>query len=98
MWLLVVLILHLQAGLPTIYQSRTDHMYVFNDEGVFKFLCGYLGEPDWFEPKRCTPSPTTWALIDSNQNLINVPMTYQNNFFIVQTPSPRPDRFAWQRK
>jgi len=96
-WLLVVLILRLQAGLPSIYQSEVDHMHVFNDEGVFKFNCGPRGNPDWTELERYVP-PTAWALVDSNQNLITVPMCYQNRLFVVQASSPRRDRFAWQDK
>jgi len=76
-WLIVMLILRLQAGLATIYQSKVDYIYVFNDEGVFKFYCGPKGDPDWYEIERHTTLPSTmWALIDSNQNLIEVPLAY----------------------
>lgn len=92
-----MLILRLQAGLPTIYQSMVDRMYLFNDEGVFEFPCGQKGDPDWTEVKSYDVPATTWALIDSNENLIHVPISY-SRLFVVQATSPRPDRFAWRDK
>jgi hypothetical protein len=99
-WLVFMLILRLQAGLPTIYQSTSDRMYLFNDCGVFEFPCNSRGNPDWteiYENFEVDPL-TTWALIDSNQDLVQVPLSYQNRFFIVQATSPREDHFAWKNK
>ena len=73
-------------------------MYIFNGEGVFKFYCGPKGDPDWYEIQRRTTLPKTmWALIDANQNLIEVPLAYHGRYFVVQASS-RPDHFAWQDK
>ena len=99
LWLVILLILRLHARLPTIYQSTVDYAYIFNDEGVFKLNCGSHGEPDWYElGRQTTLPPTTWALIDSNQDLVGVPLAYYNRLFVVQAASPRHDCFAWRDK
>lgn len=91
--------LRLQLGLPTIYQSKLDRMYFFNDDGAFEFPCGPGGDPDWRQIYDSFKVPsTTWALIDSNQTLVQVPMTYHDHIFVVQATSPHRDRFAWQDK
>ena len=91
--LYVLLVLRLQARLPTIYQSRDTHLYYFADDGVYLI--------------NLTPSPiatnfksqfhkSTWCLIDLNQSLDTVPVFIQDlALFIVQASSPRPHRYAW---
>jgi hypothetical protein len=94
-----MLILRLHAGLPTIYQSTVDRAYLFINEGVFECDCGYRGDPNFDELERCTALPaSTWALIDSNQNLIKVPLGYQNRYFVVQASLPSSVHFAWRDK
>ena len=95
-----MLILRVHAGLPTMYQFDLDHVYLFNDKGVFEFNCRSNGQPpDMFEIRRRTTLPTeTWALIDSNQSLVGVPPAYQTNYIVVQAALPRSERIAWKDK
>lgn len=90
-----MLVLRLQAGLPTVYQSNTDFMYLFDEGGVFECSCAGA-KPEEF---RESISESTWCLIDSNRNLPDVP-TFITGLkrFIVQASSPRAARVAWRDK
>ena len=97
-WLNVVLILRLQAGLPTIYQSHPDRLYFFSKEGVFKCNCSPGHIPNPCEFRRRIPE-STWCLIDCNQDLVGVPMFIQQlRLFIVQASSLRSDHLKWTNK
>ena len=94
--LYVLLVLRLQARLPTIYQSRQGHLYYFADDGVYVIN---------FTPSSIATDvksqfhKSTWCLIDSNQSLDTVPVFIQDlGLFIVQASSPRPHRYAWTDK
>jgi hypothetical protein len=95
-FLYVLLVLRLQAGLPTIYQSRNTHLYYFTQDGVFELnLTGYFIATRF----RSQIPRSTWCLIDSNQDLSTVPVFIQDlNLFIVQSSSPRQDRLEWTKK
>jgi hypothetical protein len=91
--LYVLLVLRLQAQLPTIYQSRDSHLYYFADDGVS--LINLASSPIATNFKSQFHQ-STWCLIDSNQNLDTVPVFIQDlDLFIVQASSPRPHRYAW---
>jgi hypothetical protein len=92
-FLYVLLVLRLQAQLPTIYQSRDSHFYYFADDGVY--LINSKSNPIATNYKSQFHK-STWCLIDSNQSLNIVPVFIQDlNLFIVQASSPRPHRYAW---
>ena len=94
-FLYVLLVLRLQARLPTIYQSRKTHLYYFADNGVFQIHLPGLVATDF----KSQLHPSTWCLIDSNQSLDAVPVFIQDlDLFIVQASSPRPHCFAWMNK
>ncbi len=93
--LYVLLVLRLQAQLPTIYQSRDTHLYYFADDGVYlvKLTPGFVATDFKSQFHK-----STWCLIDSNQSLDTVPVFIQDlGLFIVQASesSPRPHRYAW---
>jgi hypothetical protein len=93
-FLYVLLVLRLQACRPTIYQSRKTRLYYFTEDGVFR-----LDPSGSFDPTDFQVSPSTWCLIDSNQELSTVPVFIQDlNLFIVQSSSPRQDRLEWTKK
>ncbi|KIL65205.1 hypothetical protein M378DRAFT_162471 [Amanita muscaria Koide BX008] len=94
--LYVLLVLRLQARLPTIYQSRKDHLYYFANDGVFKIdLTRGLIATDF----KSQFDRSTWCLIDSNQSLDTVPGFIQDlDLFMVHASSPRPHRFEWIKK
>jgi len=91
-FLYVLLVLRLQAQLPTIYQSRDTYLYYFANDGVYRI--------------NLIPSPidaqfheSTWCLIDSNQSLGTVPVFIQDlGLFIVQASSLSPGHLKWARK
>jgi hypothetical protein len=89
--LYVLLVLRLQAQLPTIYQSRASHLYYFADDGVYLInLTPSLIATNFKFHK------STWCLIDSNLSLDTVPVFIQDlDLFIVQASSSRPHRYAW---
>ncbi|KIL69261.1 hypothetical protein M378DRAFT_773366 [Amanita muscaria Koide BX008] len=91
--LYVLLVLRLQAQLPTIYQSRASHLYYFADDGVYLInLTPSLIATNF----KSQFHKSTWCLIDSNQSLDTVPMFIQDlDLFIVQASSPRPHCYAW---
>jgi hypothetical protein len=95
-FLYVLLVLRLQARLPTIYQSRNSHLYYFSDNGVFRIhLTSELIATDF----QSQFHPSTWCLIDSNLSLDTVPVFIQDlDLFILQASSPRPHRFEWAKK
>jgi hypothetical protein len=91
--LYVLLVLRLQAQLPTIYQSRDSHLHYFADDGVY--LIDLTPKPIATNFKSQFDK-STWCLIDSNQSLDTVPVFIQDlDLFIVQASSPRPHRYAW---
>ncbi|KAF8221560.1 hypothetical protein L208DRAFT_1414824 [Tricholoma matsutake] len=93
-FLYVLLVLRLQARLPTIYQSRDTYLYYFADNGVFRIHLPGLVATNF----KSQFYPSTWCLIDSNQSLDTVPVFIQDlDLFIVQASSPRP-RFEWMDK
>jgi hypothetical protein len=85
-----------QAGLPTVYQSRPDYLYFFSEDGVFETYCGSGVKAT--DLRRQIPE-STWCLIDSNRSLMDVP-TFITDLgrFIVQASSPRAGRVAWKDK
>ncbi|KAF8634335.1 hypothetical protein AX17_004213 [Amanita inopinata Kibby_2008] len=92
-FLYVLLVLRLQARLPTIYLSRPSYLYYFANNGVYLFnltpypIAGTF--ESWFHK-------STWCLIDSNWSLDTVPGPILDlNLFIVQASSPRPHRYTW---
>jgi hypothetical protein len=88
--LYVLLVLRLQAQLPTIYQSRASHLYYFADDGYLINLTPSLIATNFKFHK------STWCLIDSNLSLDTVPVFIQDlDLFIVQASSSRPHRYAW---
>src|ERR1700722_590820 len=92
MWLLFVLVHRLLAGLPTMFQSRPDHLYFFGSDGAFECTLHAA------KLKTCIPT-STWCLIDANQHIIKPPMYIQDlSLYIVQAASPRPNRFKWSEK
>ena len=93
MLLYVLLVLRLQAQLPTIYQSRASHLYYFADDGVYLIkLIPSLISTNF----KSQFHKSTWCLIDSNQSLDVVPVFIQDqDLFIVQASSPRPHCYAW---
>jgi hypothetical protein len=95
-WLYLVLVLRLEAGLPTIFQSQPNRLFVFDDKGVHKLK--YSSSTDAFEFKAGF-APSTWCLIDSNLRLNTVPgLILDLVLFIVQASSPRLDRIEWTKK
>lgn len=94
--LYVLLVLRLQARLPTIYQSRNSYLYYFTNEGVFVVPLTHGLIATEFKSQ---VQPTTWCLIDSNQSLNMVPVFIQDlDIFTVQASSPRPHCFRWMNK
>ena len=93
MFLYVLLVLRLQAQLPTIYQSRASHLYYFTDGSVYLIdLIPSLIVTDF----KSQFDKSTWCLIDSNQSLDTVPVFIQDlDLFIVQASSHGPHRYAW---
>ena len=91
--LYVLLVLRLQAQLPTIYQSRDSHLYYFADDGVYLIiLIPRLIATDF----KSQYHKSTWCLIDSNQSIDTVPMFIQDlDLFTVQASSLCPHRYAW---
>ena len=95
-FLYVLLVLRLQAGLPTIFQSHPNHLYYFGGDGVFKIRITEFPDATDLRP---LISPSTWCLVDSNLELTTVPMYIQYfDCFIVQSSSPRQDRLEWTNK
>jgi len=93
--LCVLLVLRLQAQLPTIYQSRASHLYYFADDGVYLINLTPSSIATNFKPQF---HKSTWCLIDSNQSLDTVPVFIQDlDLFIVQASEspPRQHRYAW---
>ncbi|KAF8344474.1 hypothetical protein F5887DRAFT_1159528, partial [Amanita rubescens] len=89
--LYVLLVLRLQAQLPTIYQSRASHLYHFADDGVYLINLTPSSIATNFKSQF---HKSTWCLIDSNQSLDTVPVFIQDlDLFIVQASSPRPHRW-----
>ena len=92
----VLLVLRLQARLPTIYQSRDSYLYYFNEDGVFVTILAPGLIATRFQSHF---HPSTWCLIDSNQSVGGVPVFIQDlNLFIVQASSPSPHSFEWVDK
>ena len=82
-FLYVLLVLRLQARLPTIYQSRDSHLYYFADNGVFLILTQVLNTRTLGSQLH----PSTWCLIDSD-SLGTVPVFIRDlRLFIVQASS-----------
>ena len=92
----VLLVLRLQARLPTIYQSRGSHLYYFADDGVYVIsLTPSLIATNFSSQFH----KSTWCLIDSNQSIDTVPVFIQDlDLFIVQASSPCPHRHTWTDK
>ena len=91
--LYVLLVLRLQAQLPTIYQSRDSHLYYFADDGVYLINLTPSTIATNFKSQF---HKSTWCLIDSNQSLDIVPVFIQDlDLFIVQASPPHPHRYAW---
>ena len=88
----ILLVLRLQAKLPTIFQCDPHLAYYFTATGVWSIDRG-----DIKAAKKSTPQ--VWALIDSSKQLTTVDEVYYNSsIFIVQTPSPREFRIDWWKK
>jgi hypothetical protein len=95
-FLYVLLVLRLQAQLPTIYQSRSSHLYYFAKDGVYLI---HLTPSLIATSLKSQFHKSTWCLIDSNQSLDTVPMFVQDlDLFIIQASSPRPHCYAWMDK
>ncbi|KAJ3508499.1 hypothetical protein NLJ89_g5717 [Agrocybe chaxingu] len=87
LWLMLVLILRLHAGLPTIFQSRPNDIYFFHADGV---VCV---ESVTTLGKRAN---NVWALVDSNAALQSVDKAFfQKGAFVVQAASPKDERINW---
>ena len=94
LWLTVLLILRVHAGLPTLYIDLSHNMYTSLMTRASSNLNVQHTEPDWDEitsKRHTTLSTETWALIDSssNQGHISVPPAYRTNYFVVQAAYPR---------
>jgi len=95
-WLYLALVLRLEAGLPTIFQSLPNRLFFFNDEGVH--ILKYSLSASAMDFKAEFP-PSTWCLVDSNLELNTVPGFIRNlSLFVVQASSPRPERIEWEKK
>lgn len=95
-WLIIVLILRLIAGLPTILQLRPNRLYYFDDSGVHQLK--YTSSTDAFE-FRTQFAPSTWCLVDANIDVQTVPSFIRDlRLFIVQTSPPRAERVQWHKK
>ena len=95
-FLYVLLVLRLQARLPTIFQSRDSHLYYFTEDNV---SIVHLTQGLVATTFKSQFDRLTWCLIDSNHSLNTVPMFIQDlDLFTVQASSPRPYRWAWMDK
>ena len=95
MFILVVLVLRLLAGLTTVYQFKKDGFIVFHAEGVFhseKLTSDLLFLPQ-----------DTWFLVDSNEENISLPLSFikactSSSRKLIMAASPREDRFSFRKK
>lgn len=97
----ILLILRLHAKLPTILQVAANEIFLFDKTGVQRVDALNIGDILNFRGLHSSASTTmhVWALIDSNLDLKGVPSIYfLNDFFVVQTPSPRAGHFDWTKK
>ncbi|KIL71128.1 hypothetical protein M378DRAFT_201760 [Amanita muscaria Koide BX008] len=99
LWLIVVLVLRILAGYPTIYYSSSNILYIFNADGLYRV------DPTNLEFKRARApfykaiSPQYWCLVDCNRDVVDVPFFLsRTRAFIVQTASPRSERIDWVKK
>ena len=89
-----MLILRLCAKLPTFCQFEASSTIFFSDKGPLEFPSGSYELASYAEQE-----PAAWALFDSTPSFKQPPDTFFTlNNFIVQTPSPRSDRIAWEKK
>ena len=99
MLLILILVLRIKAGLPTVYQCVSSVLHFFKDDGVYEFKCAKDGNPvESFEFRSYVPQLATWALVDSNASLVSIPTLVASRCFVVQASSPRPDGIAWTKK
>ena len=95
MLLVLILVLRIKAGLPTVYQCVTSVLHFFKDDGVYEFKCADDGNPvESSEFRSYVPQLATWALVDSNATLVGIPMLVANRCFIVQASPPHHVHFA----
>jgi hypothetical protein len=97
MWLLMR---RLALRLPTALQVMENYAIFFHEGGTSQFssldspiIYGGLRSPN-NGPERI------WALVDSNQSLLQPAPTFRGNgpFFVVEAVSPREEHFEWAKK
>lgn len=80
LWLLLLLVLRLKAGLPTIWQNHSDNFYLFTEDGVIKFTIAHHSHANSDEYTALVPKET-WCMIDSNKKLRTADQTPPTIYF-----------------
>ncbi|PCH37214.1 hypothetical protein WOLCODRAFT_167388 [Wolfiporia cocos MD-104 SS10] len=98
LFLVYVLTLRLLAGRTTTFQRDNKTVFILNDEGVFR-----ISHPVYVDDDLHLYLPRgTWFLVDSNQELTNVPPIYlclgSCRGLILQAASPRIRCVEWAKK
>jgi hypothetical protein len=99
-WLLVVLVLRILAGQPTIYHHKPKICYVFNGDGLYEVNFRDAGIHSSGRRQFSRPiSSQYWCLVYCNRAVQDVPDFLATlRAFIVQSVPPRDDRLKSWRK
>ncbi|THH29214.1 hypothetical protein EUX98_g4970 [Antrodiella citrinella] len=90
--LIIILILRLAAGLPTVLIDQADYMTLFIDGKVYSIPMAPLRIIEFF-PRHL------WILFDSNHDVFTPRSRLLGSYlFLVQAASPRNERIAWRKK
>jgi len=97
-FLVRLLIRRLSLGLPTALQFAPDCAHLFCEKGVYEF--GRLDNPELYNKLRRGTDARIWALIDSNDDLVQPAALFTNRspFFVVEAAPPLDDHFEWMKK
>ena len=94
------LLRRLKFKLPTALQVGPNSALLFYEEGVKKFAQLSLSEGTPYNKLRSYSGPgRIWALVDTNQELLQPsPLFQEGPFFVVGASSPRPVCHNWVRR
>ncbi|KAF8524245.1 hypothetical protein JB92DRAFT_3109660 [Gautieria morchelliformis] len=99
LWAILVLVLRILAGRPTIYHSQSQICYVFNADGLYVVNLGDAGLQSERWRFYHAISSDYWCLVDCNRTVQGVPESLSClEAFIVQSASPRIQRLEWRKK
>lgn len=88
----------LSQRLPTALQLEPDVAFLFHEHGVCRFTDP--NHRDHYMPLESPKFDRIWALVDSNQNLMQPAGLFNTGapFFVVESASSRPPRLRWLSK